>query len=360
MKIMMYINSLEHGGAERVLSNLANQFTEEGNEVFMVTTFFSSKEYDLNCQVKRVDMGLSEKKWGIIKKNIVAVFKLRRYIKEFRPDIMVSFLPEPNFRAILASLGNGVPVVISVRNDPNREYAYRIYYYLQKLLYPLARGIVFQTEDAKKWFPHYIQKKSEIILNQVDERFFNIERSSPQYYCAIGRLTKQKNYSLMLQGFLELVKKYPEEKLFIYGVGEELSELRVWIKENRLEDNMVLKGNTDHVPEVLSKAKALLMTSDFEGMPNVLLEAMAVGVPIIATDCPCGGPRTVIKRDESGILIPVRDKDEFIKALFKVQEDEKFRESLGKMAKKDSKQFSSKTVFNAWKGYLIKCLGNRA
>lgn len=359
MKIMMYINSLEHGGAERVLSNLANQFTEDGNEVFMVTTFFSSKEYDLNCQVKRVDMGLSGKKWGMFKKNLVAVFLLRKYIKEFQPDIIISFLPEPNFRAILASIGSNIPVVISVRNDPKREYASQIYYYLQKILYPFAKGIVFQTKDAQGWFPSHIQKKSEIILNQVSRKFFDIKRSTPQYYCAIGRLVQQKNYDLMLDGFSELVKKYPKEKLFIYGIGEELARLESWVRDNGLEKSIIFKGNTDNVPEVLSKAKALIMTSNFEGMPNVLLEAMAAGVPIISTDCPCGGPRTIIKNNKNGVLIPVGNREKLIKELLHIQEDEYFREGLGKQAKKDAELFSSEVVFGVWKDYLIKCLDKK-
>lgn len=351
-KILLYINTLEHGGAERVLCNLANQFLNAGNEVVFVASYATKEEYSLNSRVERYNLENFPSESNILIRNIQRSLKLRKIVKKVKPDIVISFLPEPNFRAIAAVSGLKTPIIISVRNDPEKEYANRIYRYIQKRLYPRADGIVFQTEDAKDWFPKVIQEKSRIIMNQVDERFFISNSSDEQYYCAIGRLVEQKNYKMLIESFSVFAKKYPKEILRIYGAGSQKEQLQKLIQESGMKNNIYLMGITDNVPEVLSKTKVFVMTSNYEGMPNALLEAMAVGVPVISTDCPCGGPKMIIKNWENGVLVPIYDNDALVNALLYLQEHKCCRDEIKEKAKKTAERFRPERVFYEWDSFV--------
>ncbi len=354
MRILFYINTLEYGGAERVISNLANQFSDDAFEVILVTTYPAENEYRINDNVKRYYIESNIVNNGLIASNISRIIGLRKILKNNKPDAVVSFLPEPNFRSIIASLGLTIPVIISIRNDPNTEYANSFYRYAQKILYPLANGYVFQTLDARNWFPEKIRKKSAIIMNQVDESFFYSIKESEEYYVAIGRFVKQKNYSMMINGFKMFVNDAPSEKLLIFGDGEEKKEIEQLILENSLKNNVFLMGKSDNIPKILVKAKAFLMTSDYEGMPNAMLEAMAVGVPVIVTDCPCGGPRMIINNNENGILIPVKDEHALYCALKMIDSNCEIRRSISIYAKHTAKKFHPRVIYKQWKKYILK------
>lgn len=355
-KILFYINTLERGGAERVISNLANQYAASGSKVYFATSNGADNEYPLEKEILRFNLMqnyISNK----ILKNIYLVRKLRKIINDKKPDIVISFLNEANFRSILATLGTGIPLIISVRNNPQHEYSNKLYYYMQKILFPYANGIVFQTEDAKNWFSKKVQKNSCIIMNQVDKSFFETEHMTGSYYCAVGRLSEQKNYNMMINGFARFHSKYPNEKLFIYGVGPLEKDLKEYIKDLGMEDVIVLKGLSDNIPQVLSNAKAYIMTSNYEGMPNALLEAMAVGLPVVSTDCPCGGPKSVIKNGENGFLIPANDEAALADILEKLQ-DNAICEKIGQSARNSSKMFMPDAVFENWDNYVEKIINH--
>lgn len=351
MKILFYVNTLSHGGAERVLCNLANQFNNN-EEVVMVTSYSVENGYELSSGIKQYFLENENLPSGVLKRNITRTVSLRKIIKSEKPDAVISFLPEPNFRAIAAAAGLKIPVIISVRNDPNLEYKLVVYRTVQKFLYPMASGIVFQTADAQKWFPEKIQKKSRVIMNQVDHKFFDIQKNEEKYYCALGRLVKQKNYKIMIEAFSEFSKKYRNAILKIYGVGLLRDDIADMIKHCNAEKNIFLMGGTGDVPSVLSNAKAFILSSDYEGMPNALLEAMAAGVPVISTDCPCGGPRTVIENNYNGILTSVGNSEDIKNALIKIESDKEFADMLGRNAKKTAEKFRPEIVFEQWKSYI--------
>lgn len=356
-KIMFYIDSLTYGGAERVMANLSNQFVEADYNVVFVTSWNVEKEYVLSPKIQRYSLEKSRMKYTKIYKNIKRIFQLRSIVKKEKPDVLISFLGTPNFRAILSCLGLKTKNIVSVRNDPNQEYGSFFSNLAQKMLFPHADGIVFQTKDAKNWFPSKIQEKSKIIFNQVDLKFFNTEKKDEKYYVAIGRLESQKNQKLLIEAFTEFAKKYPDEKLYIYGDGDLKEELHAQIESNHAENHIFLMGTTNNVPEVLSYAKAYVMTSDYEGMPNTVLESMSVGVPVICTDCPCGGPRMVIQSGENGLLFPVNDKNALLTCLDKIQSDKDFREKIGKNAKCSANAFKPDVVFEEWKRFTDLIIG---
>ena len=356
-KILFYINTLEHGGAERVLSNLANQFFEAQNDILFVTSYSVDNEYELNSGITRINLETNNlNKKNPLYRNFSRTKRLSDILQEEKPDLVISFLPESNFRAIIAAKRNRIPVIVSVRNDPEHEYKSKSYYLAQKFLYPLVSGMVFQTEDAKNWFPKKIQVKSEIIMNQINPVFYEYYNNSSDYFVAVGRLSEQKNYPFLINVFAKFVEKYPNEVLHIYGEGNLKDILQEQIENKHMENNIRLMGLSNNIPAVLSHAKAFIMTSKYEGMPNALVEAMAVGVPVISTDCPCGGPKMLIKHKENGFLVNVNNEQELLNALLFVEENKSECADIKKRAKSFAKQFKPEPVFRKWNDYVEKVL----
>lgn len=308
-KIMFYINAIHDGGAERVMVNLAKYFSEAGYDTSLVTSFRDKWEYPLSETVKRITLEEQEIKQSRLMRNLSRISKLRKICKEEKPDILVSFMEEPNFRAILATRGLPVKTLVSVRNDPNKEYAGRLGALVGKVLLPMADGCVFQTKDAQKWFPKKLQKKSRIIYNAVKEEFYHIERKPNRgEIVTCGRLTEQKNHAMLIAAFAEVVKQHPYATLKIYGEGALREALQEQIDAAGLSGKVFLMGATNDVGKALQTADLFVLSSDYEGMPNALMEAMAVGVPCVSTDCPCGGPRELFDGKENDCLIQVGDK----------------------------------------------------
>lgn len=353
MKILFYINTLGKGGAERVVTNLANQFADKNHNVILVTSYSVKKEYKTNPDVTRICLeDYKKNSKNKILKNINIVKQLNGLIKNTNPDLIVSFMREPVVRALFASRRSNVKNIISVRNDPSKEYPGITGKIISKYLLPKADGCVFQTEDAKKYFPKNLQEKSKIIYNQVDEKFFKVNRDEGDYLVSIGRLSPQKNQILLINAFEKVIKKYPNEKLLIYGEGELKEKLKDTINKKGLEDKIFLMGSTNDVPKVLSKAKIFILSSDYEGMPNTLLESMAVGVPSISTDCPCGGPKAIINSGVDGFLIPVNSIEELEKKIILLLENKELSEKIGRNAKEKSEIFKPSNIFKQWEDFF--------
>ena len=351
MKIMFYINAIHHGGAERVMVNLAGGFASAGHDVSLVTSYRDTWEYPLSQSVRRLNL-CDALPGGFLKRNLVLAKRLRKAVKSERPDVLVSFMAEPNFRALIATVGLKTKNLISVRNDPNREYPTKLFKILAKNLYKRADGVVFQTSDAKAWFPKKIQDKSRIIMNQVDERFYNTERSEATAdIITTGRLTKQKNQKMLIRAYAKIADRI-SDNLVIYGDGELLPELEALVSELKLEGRVRLPGATKDVAGVLSTAKVFVLSSDFEGMPNSLMEALAVGVPSISTDCPCGGPREIIKDGENGLLCPVGDDNALSAAILRLAVDKDTAENIAACAKERAKAFAPEIVIAKWLDYV--------
>lgn len=356
MRLMFYINTLTGGGAQRVMSNLANQFVENGDEVIFVTSFPAEGEYPLHEKVDR--RNLSEARIGSgLKRNVAYVLGLRKLVKQEKPDILLSFMGEPNYRAILAGMGLPVCTLVSVRNDPNSEYKGAVGRFLGKHVIPLADGCIFQTEQAKQWFPEKLQAKSRIIPNAVKKDFYCIERDPvPGQIVTFGRLEKQKNHKLLIDAFSDIAEEFSYAQLFIYGEGKLRGELEAQIAEKNLSDRVQLMGLTSDVPGKLKTADIFVLSSDFEGMPNALMEAMAAGVPSISTDCPCGGPEMLMTRENSGILVKTGDRKGLADAFRRTLSDTACKAFLSQGARCAAEEFMPDKIFEKWKDFFNQYL----
>ena len=349
MKILFYINAIHHGGAERVMCNLATQFSEHGHTCVLVTSFRDEWEYPFGEKVQRITLFETQIKQGFWKRNLSLVKALRKVLREEKPDILVSFMAEPNFRAIVASLGLKNKVIVSVRNDPNREYRGRLNRFLAKTLFRLADGVVFQTEEAQKWFPKAIQRKSKLIFNQVDKVFYDtIYNGERRDIVTTGRLTAQKNHKMLIRAFASVADKI-SDNLVIYGEGELRGELESLIVELHLENRVLLPGGVKNVADTIKSAKLFVLSSDYEGMPNSLMEAMALGIPCISTDCPCGGPRMLFGENAEDKLVPCGDLKELSRRIFK----ELYNQRNGTTERKLAQAFRPEQVNYDWEKYLI-------
>lgn len=348
-KILFYINILGYGGAERVISNLANQFCEHGNQCIMVTSYKVEKEYKLLPQVKRLNLIDDKNEMPKLKKNIYLIKNLRKYILDERPDVLVSFMAEANFRLLVAGIGSTAKKIISVRNSPDKEYP-GFMLNIAKVFFNLADGIVFQTSDAKRVFPKKIRNKSKIIYNQVDNKFYNsilnIERNG---IVTVGRLVSQKNHKLLIDAF-DIIKDQVDDCLYIYGDGEQKNSLCEYIKSKDLENRIFMMGASDKIQDELCKYRLFVLSSDYEGLPNALMEAMATGIACISTDCKCGGPKELLVKDM--YLSEVGNRLALSDLMLRMLTDENEMKKNEKWVKEQAEKYKPQLIFNEWDNYF--------
>lgn len=349
--LLFYINTLHHGGAQRVMVQLAGRFAAAGWRVVLVTSFVAKEEYPIPAGVERVSIEQEQIVQNALRRNGSRIRALRALCRQYRPAALISFMAEPNFRAVLATRGLPVKTIVSVRNAPEKEYGGRASRFVGRHILPLADGCVFQTEEARRWFPARMQSKSAVIMNQVSERFFDVTPPAERRdVVAVGRLTAQKNHALLFRAFARTPDR--GDRLIIYGEGELRGDLEALGEELGLGGRVLLPGLSQDVAEAIKGARLFVLPSDFEGMPNALLEAMALGLPCIATDCPCGGPAAVLRDGENGLLVPVGDEDALAAALTALLCDSDGREQLGRAARETAENFRPEAIFQQWESYI--------
>ncbi|MBR5597761.1 MAG: glycosyltransferase [Lachnospiraceae bacterium] len=362
-KIMFHLNSLGKGGAERVVSLLANEFAKNGIDVIIATEWYSEEEYELDSRVRRIHAGLSDKEEGASRyaKQWFRIRNLRRVVMREKPDVLLSFCVKANYRAMMATVGTAIPVIVSVRNDPKIDYVGKVNGLMNKLFLNKAAGCVFQTEEAKEFFDEVLQKKSRIICNPVNEKYLQAERLQPKNkIVCVGRLVAQKNQMLLVNAFEKILEKYEDYHLYLYGDGSDdecKEELLQYVGSNDfLKEHIHFMGLSSTLEQDMADAAMFVLPSNYEGMPNALMEAMALGLPVISTDCPCGGSRYWIQHGRTGQLVPVRDVDAMVEAIeFYIQNPEE-AENMGTQARKSLQEATLDKIYEQWKQYILSVL----
>ena len=360
MKILFCVGTLSNGGAERVICTLANNFAKKNNiKIVSITKTNIAYELDRNIDVDFIDNEYFDNrlpKKRRIRKNIKRLIKLKKTIKEFKPDIIISFMVEPSFLVLMLKKSLKIPTIISVRNDPKVEYSSRLYNILMKKLYPKADGIVFQTNDAMEYFDNIVKTSKIVIPNPIKNEFIcdSYKGKRRNIIVNVGRLQEQKNQEVLIKAFSMLGEKYDEYKLIIYGNGILENKLNDLIKELKLENRVILAGTTTNIKKEIQDASLFVLSSRYEGMPNALMEAMALGLPVISTDCPCGGPRFLIENNKNGILVKNEDVNELTSAIKKVLDSKKLADTLGKNASKIKNYLAEEIICDKWMKYILE------
>ena len=358
--IVMFISSLNKGGSERVLVNLAEYFYSRGYSVTIVTQYKLANEYEISDGIRRVYSEITKEEVGKSRiGNCIKRFrKLRNIWKQERPDLILSFIGKNNMMAILTSRFLSIPTVVSVRGEPKEEYYSGFLRLAAEVLFPLADGIVLQTTGSKEFFGRAVQKKAVILPNSLNPAFMReiYEGERDKQIVAVGRVDANKNHIMIIRAFAALADCYPEYELVIYGEGELRQSLLQQVKEMGLQDRIHLPGSISDVAGALYKASAFVLASNSEGMPNTLIEAMALGVPSISTDCPCGGPRDLIEDGENGILTELDNWKRLEENLQKVISDKEFAKKLSKNASKIQEKLNPDLINQKWEEYFVKIM----
>ena len=283
------------GGAERVMCALCSALAQRGHEVFLISQEPEGEPaYPLDPRVTRLDTGgMPDHIPGV--RTVRHCMNLRRLLCEKQIDAAVSFITIMNVQALLAANGTGVPMVVSERVHP-ALYKGSLIGFLRTLTYPLAAAFVFQTQEAQSFFSKKIRRRGCVIPNPLPSSLPRKTDYSPTHrWIAVGRLTPQKNYPLLLRAFAKIRARYPGEVLEIYGTGEEQSTLEALTVQLGIADAVRFMGVCCDLHERMCIADGFLMTSDFEGMSNALAEAMAIGLPCAVTNCAGGGAAELIQ-----------------------------------------------------------------
>ena len=361
-KIAFYINSLSKGGAERVLLNLAHYFKEQGYEVIMVTSRVAEEEYERSPSIKRYIT--DDIKKNSLMGRIRYVFQRHKFLQKIweneKPDYIVSFIGKMNIFAFMTAKKFKIPVYVSVRNDPKTEYATRSMRVLMKHYFKYAKKIIVQTGEAKQYFSPRLQEKIVILPNSLSEQFMveRYEGERANEIVTVGRIDGQKNHALLIKAFAKIHCNHPETVLRIYGGcpkgNDTLEKLKALSEELNISDCVFFEGKQSHIEEKIYKSRLFVLSSDFEGMPNALLEAMSLGLAVISTDCPCGGPREIIRDEENGLLVPVGEVDSLAMAMDRVLASPEMAEEMGRNAAKIQDILNPQEVNKMWLNTIEK------
>lgn len=359
-KIVFYISSLAKAGAQRVILNLTESLLAKGHRVTIVTTAEVENEYELPNGAKRIisDIGKEETTDNRILNLKRRFCKLRGIWKSEKPDVIVSFIGKNNFMAILTAWGLKIPVVTSVRGDPKEEYYSKSMEILAKTLMGKSTGIILQTKDAKCYFPQWMHRKIEILENPLNPNFIEgyFEGKREEKIVSVGRIDANKNQKLIIDAFYQIADEFPKMKLVLYGDGEEREGLIKYVEKGPYKERISLPGAISNVKEKIQTARLFVLSSDTEGMPNALMEALALGIPSVSTDCPCGGPKALMKGKENGILVPVGDRKRMAEAMRAILSDEELWRTYSRNAYKIVEELNPKAVNKKWEEYLYSVM----
>ncbi len=353
MKITIYIGGLTGGGAERVCCNLASFLVRKGHEVTMLTVSKPNEmSYFLDSRVKLETLETKMRLNSDGARVVIKQLKLFSFVCKHKTDAYVVMLPKTIRSLMIFRRFIKAPIILSERSNPT-SYSGKTQAYLKKAARH-ADGIVLQTEYAKNWYAPYIGHKSLVIPNAVNSEFIRPEYNGvhEKSIVAVGRLSEQKNFTLLLDAFAEVADEFPEYKLKIFGKGPLEASLKEYAKEIGVADRAEFMGYVLNMPEQLERASMFVLSSKFEGMPNALMEAMAIGLPCISTDCPAGGSAFLIEDGENGLLVPVNDKTQMAVAMRRILSDEPFAEKLGRNARKVIERLSSDYIYSRWEEFI--------
>lgn len=361
--ICFYIGSLHKGGAERVFVNLAGYFQEKGYQVTMVTQyqFPAAEEYALPPGVRRVLSDLTEAE--LSNSRIVnfcrRVSKLRRIWKREKPNLVLSCIGKNNFMTVVTTMFTKTKAVVSVVGEAKEEYPGRLMRLLANLLFPLAGGIILQTERSRYFFHRVVQKRAVILPNSLNPDFIRprYEGKREERIVSVGRMDANKNHEMMIRAFAALAERYPAYTLTIYGEGELRGHLEALAAELGVADRVFLPGVIPDVARQTRRAALFLLTSYSEGVSNALIEALAGGLPVIATDVPSGGTVELITDGMNGLIIPAGDGKALEQAMDRVLGDPDFGDRLGREAVKIQERLAPERVNGLWQAYFEKIMG---
>lgn len=351
-KIMFVTWSSAYGGAEKIICFLANSFAQSNRYDTVLYIYEADSElfWNIHPDVKVITEKTVSKKRVL--RRFLQVKQVYSRIKKEKPDIIVSFLTFPNIICTIVGKMAKIPVIVSERGDP------KIVSEWMKKIVARADGAVFQTDGAKRDYPEGLQRKSVVIPNPVvipKKDDIKTEYRHTHIISNIARqLNCQKRQDLLLQAFATVLNVYPDSVLHFYGDGPDETKNKELAASLGVLDHVIFHGVTKNALEKIKESDVFVLSSDYEGIPNSLLEAMSIGVPVVSTDCSPGGARLLIKNGENGILVPCGEKDLLSDAIINLFDDTALAERYGKEGRKVCDTFHPNVIVDKWMDYVNK------
>lgn len=361
MRITLVIFSLHGGGAERVMSIMANHWAARRWDVTLLTYGDGTEApaYTLHPAVDHRHLGIERPSSGIVEavgNNLRRLPVLRRAIRESMPDAIVSFLDVVNVRTILATLGLGIPVIVSERIDPSCHRIGAAWRVLRRWSYRYATYVVTLTPDALRYFPGSVRRRGDVIPNPVSvplDAGLAPAGGRKKIIIAMGRLTHQKGFDRLIAAFSMVAANHPGWSLTIWGEGDDRQTLEQLRDRLDLQGRVTLPGWTSDPFAEMREAGLFVLSSRCEGFPNVLCEALACGLPVLSFDCP--GPRHIVRDGIDGILVPPGDVNKLAAAMDRLMADQPERERLGANGIEVTKRFGKDKVMGMWDRLIASC-----
>ena len=361
-RILFFTSSMGCGGAQRVLAAIANHFVESGHCVAVVTEDSHENDFfELNRRIERISLNTQQASRSVLDAvvaNWSRISNLRAHIRAFRPDVIVSFQDRNNILSLLASVGLRIPVIVSERNDPRMRPLPRLWRWLRGLTYRRASTIVVQTESLRAWAESLVEPDRVRV-------FYNPVRMPPPVrigdnsggfgIVAAGRLVHQKGFDLLLSALAQCAESW---ELTIFGSGPEKATLEGLSASLGIESRVEFAGISDDIDTAFTKAELFVLSSRYEGFPNVLVEAMACGLPVIAFDC-CSGPAEIIRHEVDGLLVEPGDVSGLSRAIDRLMTNAEDRASFGARARDVLKRFSSSVILGQWTDLVERSITDR-
>ena len=345
MKILFIISSLGSGGAERVLSTLANYWSDKNRWEIVILTVFSNQFYPIDKEIKKIC--LEDKKIKRFKP-FLSIYHIRRYIKEENPDIIISFMTQVSVYTIISSIGLKIPVIISERTpfDVLKDKKKRV---VRNIVYPFADGMVLLSN--RDYDNYKMVKNKKVIFNPINIASFkevSFDKKKRQII-AVGRLIKLKGFDLLIKALSQI--DLANWHCIILGEGEERENLTNLIKAKGLEDKVFLLGRKDNIYNYYKYASIFVLSSRHEGFPNALVEAMGHGCASVAFDCQTG-PAEIIENKKNGYLVKAEDINELSKKIAYLIKEENIRKEFFQEALKIKTRLDIKKISQEWEEFI--------
>jgi GalNAc-alpha-(1->4)-GalNAc-alpha-(1->3)-diNAcBac-PP-undecaprenol alpha-1,4-N-acetyl-D-galactosaminyltransferase len=390
MRITFVISSLGGGGAERVVSNMARYWAEKGWEITILTLFQGHQPlcYDLSPKVIHRDLlsttlssnprpdanslvalrgifkVLSPCERRVFLRDMVLIVALRQAIIKTHPQIVISFIDVTNIYVLLALQQSNLSVIVSERCDPRQvSTGDEGWDRLRHRLYPGATRLVVLDEESLSYFSAEIRQRSRVIPNAVLPPRYTAAgvpkraQTVGKTLLAMGRLEGEKGLDLLLHAFAGIARKHPSWSLDIWGQGPLEFALKALADELGLSERVRFRGFTKQPYDVMQRADLFVLSSRYEGFPNVLLEAMACGLPVVSFNCPTG-PNQIIREGIDGVLVPPCDVGALMASLDHLMSNDTERQRLADRAPEVIERFSIERVMRIWENLIRECYEN--
>lgn len=351
-RLVLFAPNLFGGGAERTLARLANHWADQGRAVALVTlASVSTNDFPISAKVRRVGLGLTGERAGLlrgVRGNLDRIRRLRDAIDENHADVVVSFIEQTNVLALLAARPLGVPVVVSERTDPQRHPVGRMWGWLRRQTYPRCTVLVVLTDDIAARMRPVVKGRPVIAIpNGISLPSVSRSEHSSPTITAVGRLDAAKGFDRLIESFALVSKRHRMWQLVIVGEGSQREELENLVAEHQLTDRIKMVGRVADPSAHLATADLFALPSRYEGFPNALLEAMAMGLPAVAFDGP-SAVRQIVRDGVNGLLVADGDVTAFAEALDRLMSNQEERQRMGDAAREVVDRFSLASFFDRW------------